>query len=92
MGKMIRKQIYLEPEQDELLKQEARKSGLSEAELIRRAIDEVVKRSIRRERAIQAWEREEEFIRKHRMFDVPQTTDRGWTREELYEDRFKRWE
>lgn len=36
---MIRKQLYLEETQDQALKQRARELGISEAELVRRALD-----------------------------------------------------
>jgi hypothetical protein len=36
---MIRKQLYIDPHQDALLKRKARELGLSEAELVRRALD-----------------------------------------------------
>jgi hypothetical protein len=36
---MIRKQIYIEPDQDEAIKREAYRRGLTEAEVIRRCID-----------------------------------------------------
>ena len=39
---MIRKQLYITPEQDRALKQQSRALGLSEAELVRRALNEVV--------------------------------------------------
>lgn len=39
MVSKIRQQIYIEAEQDNLLKESARRTGLSEAEIIRRAID-----------------------------------------------------
>ena len=38
MSRMIRKQIYLEPSQEHLLKQRANELGVSEAELIRRCL------------------------------------------------------
>ncbi len=38
MGRMVRKQVYIEPEQEALLKQRARALGVSEAELIRMGI------------------------------------------------------
>ena len=43
MRRMVRKQIYIEPEQDKLLKQRARELGISHAELIRRGIDQVAR-------------------------------------------------
>ena len=39
MVSKIRKQIYTEAQQDNLLKESARRTGLSEAEIIRQAID-----------------------------------------------------
>ena len=39
MAKMIRKQVYIEPEQDERLKEWAEETGKSEAEIIRQALD-----------------------------------------------------
>jgi hypothetical protein len=35
MSRMVRKQIYIEPEQEKLLKQRVRELGVSEAELKR---------------------------------------------------------
>jgi hypothetical protein len=37
--KMVRKQVYLEPEQDERLKQLSKHLGVTEAELIRHGVD-----------------------------------------------------
>jgi hypothetical protein len=37
MRRMVRKQVYIEPEQDALLKRRAAQLGVTEAELIRRA-------------------------------------------------------
>jgi len=39
MVRMVRKQIHIEPRQKALLKRLARETGMTEAELIRRAID-----------------------------------------------------
>jgi len=36
---VIRKQLYIEPRQEEALKRRARELGVSEAELVRRALD-----------------------------------------------------
>ncbi len=36
---MIRKQLYIDPQQDVLLKRKAHELGLSEAELVRRALE-----------------------------------------------------
>ena len=39
MNRMVRKQIYLDPEQAARLKRRAKELGVSEADLIRRCID-----------------------------------------------------
>jgi hypothetical protein len=43
---MIRKQLYIDPHQDAALKRKARELGLSEAELVRRALDAVLTESM----------------------------------------------
>ena len=40
---MIRKQLYITREQDRALKRQARALGVSEAELVRRALDDLVR-------------------------------------------------
>jgi hypothetical protein len=87
--KMIRKQIYIEPAQEELLKQRARESGLSEAALIREYIDEGVRRPSAAERK-KAWEEALAVMEERAKMKVPQT-GRTWTRDELYEERFERY-
>ena len=42
MGGMVRKQIYLRKKQVEIIRKRAEASGVSESELIRRAIDESI--------------------------------------------------
>jgi len=42
MATMVRKQVYLEPRQEATLKQLARERGVTEAEIVRRAIDREV--------------------------------------------------
>lgn len=44
MGKMIRKQVYLAPEQIKLLKLLARKANVTEAEVVRRAIEDYARK------------------------------------------------
>jgi len=44
MEKMIRKQVYLAPEQQKLLKRLARKANVTEAEVVRRAIEDYARK------------------------------------------------
>ncbi|MBI2952681.1 MAG: hypothetical protein HYY30_00065 [Chloroflexi bacterium] len=90
MSRLVRKQIYIEPEQEELLKRQARQLGVSEAELIRRGIDEVSRASIGMPPEQDVWEEEKAYIRERRLLKVPQT-GRCWTRDELYDDRLERF-
>jgi len=90
MSRMIRKQIYLESRQDNSLKKQARDLGVTEAEVIRRAIDRQmtsVRLSIRDPKA---WEREKAFISK-RMSKGQVPGGRQWKREDAYEERVMRY-
>jgi hypothetical protein len=90
MARMIRKQIYIRPEQDEALKRRAKQLGISEAELIRQDIDHSGRLHHSTPWDKSAWERELRFIEERgRLLDLKQ--ERGWTREELYEERFERY-
>ena len=90
MSRMVRKQIYIEPRQDELLKRRARELGVTEAELIRQAIDEFAHAQASLARKLQVWEEEKAFMQERARMNVPQT-GRTWTRDELYEERLERF-
>lgn len=86
---MIRKQIYIRPDQEEALKQKAREARVSEAELIREYIELGMQQpsETERKRAVQALV---DAMEERAKIDAPQT-GRQWTREELYEERFERY-
>ncbi len=85
MSRMVRKQVYIEPAQEELLKQRARELGVTEAELVRRGIETIASGpALAFARDRQAWEQELSFMRERMKIVVPQTR-RQWTREELYD-------
>ncbi len=90
MSRMVRKQIYIEPRQEELLKRRAKELGLSEAELIRRGIDQISRVRVHRCFDREAWKEAKAFIEKRMQITAPQT-GRGWTREELYDERLERY-
>ena len=90
MGRMIRKQVYIEPEQEQLLKRRSKELGISEAALIRQAIDLLGAAGRKSLAARQAWEEELAFIKQRMQLRVPQT-GRSWTREEIYEERLARY-
>ena len=86
MTAMIRKQIYLKPRQEELLKRVAAETGHSEAELIRQALDSWSESVEERRRALAAWEAERAFI-ESLIAQGPVPGGRNWTREELHDRR-----
>lgn len=89
MRRMVRKQVYIEPGQDALLKRQAAQLGVTEAELIRRAIDQAgaAPRGLPVDQ--DAWAKAKSIIQERLGITVPQT-GRSWTREELYEERLER--
>jgi len=84
MPTKVRKQIYIEPRQNRLLKQLVRIRGDSEAEIIRRAIDEYARDMQFPARDLDAWEEEKEYIQSL-MAKGPVEGKRTWRREDLYD-------
>jgi hypothetical protein len=91
MARMIRKQLYIEPWQDQLLKKRSQELGVTEAELMRQGIAQVLSGVDEREqRRQEAWNDIMAFIEKLKKIDAPQK-GRDWTREEIYEERLSRY-
>ncbi|HEU0294101.1 MAG TPA: CopG family transcriptional regulator [Anaerolineales bacterium] len=93
MSQMVRKQIYIQKSQEERLKKVAEARGVSEAEIIRRALENELKRAgYRLAYDREAWKRIEVAIQKmDKLPPVPQKK-RDWKREDLYEERMKRYD
>ena len=91
MTSMVRKQVYIEPRQDELLKQWAEETGKSEAEIIRQALDRWLASEERRQEAEAAWDEVMDFAEAWAA-QGPVPGGRTWTREELYEERLNRYD
>jgi len=87
MGHMVRKQVYIEEEQDALLKEIARERDVSEAEVIRDCLRSLGKGSARRDVQVRpdpaAWSLADAFIRRL-MERGPVPGGRTWSREDLY--------
>lgn len=84
MSAMLRKQIYIAPRQERLLKTKASELHISESELIRDGIDKALKTGIIAAHDPKAWDEEKKFIislTKKRAIKG----GRKWTREELYD-------
>ncbi len=93
MKQMVRKQIYIQKNQEERLKRVAEARGVSEAEIIRRALDNELKRvGYRLAYDNDAMKRLYKLMRdQDKKPPVPQKK-RDWTREDLYEERMKRYD
>ncbi|MBI4420174.1 MAG: hypothetical protein HY560_05055 [Gemmatimonadetes bacterium] len=63
MARMIRKQIYLRQDQQRRLKQLAKALGLSQAELIRKSLDQAMAPGEESARDRASWEAERRFVR-----------------------------
>jgi hypothetical protein len=91
MTQMLRKQIYIPRRQQVQLKRLAKARGVSEAEVIRQAIDREVLLTAAQP-TISDRSALEEFLR----FGASRratgdTTGRAWTRDELYDERLRRY-
>ena len=84
MSRMVRKQVYIEPEQEKLLKQRARELGVTESEVIRRGIEQELHTSTGTPVDSKAWGEARQFIQQRMALSAPQTS-RGWTRNDLHE-------
>jgi hypothetical protein len=94
MAGMVRKQIYIEPRQEVLLKQVAKKESVSEAELIRRALDRQLSGGRLKSPPPDplAWEEAYQFMMELRVRGPIEGQVRTWKREELYEERVSRYD
>lgn len=87
---MIRKQVYIDPRHERLLKRLAAARGVAESVLIREGIERVAAGPARRAPDRRAWERLLRFSRERARIKVKQT-GRSWTREQIYEERLGRY-
>jgi hypothetical protein len=91
MTQMVRKQIYIEKRQKAQLKRAAKARGLSEAELIRQAIDQKLSGSSgQAPRDPEAWDRALALMRSLQAQGPLPNRRRSWTRDQLYEERESR--
>lgn len=94
MYMMVRKQLYLEARQDRALKRRAKELGVSEADVVRAALDAALREPSAiatallpsRERALRSLlDGAREIAAAHRI------TEPRYVRDELYEERESRW-
>ena len=93
MAQMIRKQVYIEPRHEAILKRLARMWGVSEAELIRQAIDRQVSGDQLQPAQLDpiAWEEAYQFMMALRARGALSEQGRKWKREDLYGERLSRY-
>ena len=84
MSKKIRKQIYLEAEQDAFLKKRSSREHSTEAEIIREAIDVYARLPVAFKKNPALWKEEMKYLKKHRK--ASSKGSRTWTREDLYDN------
>ncbi len=90
MAQMLRKQIYIAKRQQSQLKRLSKQRGVSEAEIIRQAIEREVLNTVTRLLSGDS-SALDEFIRfglSRRA--TKETTGRTWNRDDLYDDRLSR--
>jgi len=93
MAQMIRKQIYIQKGQEERLKKVAEARGVSEAEIIRRALEnELRSAGYRLAYDDEAFKKAYKFMLAMAKRPPVPRKKRDWTRAELYEERMKRYE
>jgi hypothetical protein len=86
MSTMVRKQIYIEAQQEAALKHITKERQISEAEIIRQAIARWLEEDERARRTTELWEEEQAFI-EALLAQGPVPGGRTWTRDAIYEDR-----
>lgn len=82
----VRKQLSLTPEQDRALKRRARELGVSEAELVRRALDAALAEGAG-VAGVPAGSPLDELLAHTRRLGEGRRLEGGWNREALYDDR-----
>ncbi|MGB7623966.1 MAG: hypothetical protein WBN92_16595 [Terriglobia bacterium] len=84
MTRMIRKQIYIAPEQDHRLKKIAREMRTTEASIIRQGLDRLFTVGVHSIQDLDIWKHELSFIKKRARARIP-SQKRAWRREEVHE-------
>ena len=92
---MIRKQVYVEARHDRMLKRRAQRRGITEAEVIREALDRTARdgSSARGQGGCdaEAARRAVAFMRSLASRRSTGRRGRGWSRDDLHRERIGRW-
>jgi hypothetical protein len=91
---VIRKQVYIEERHDRMLKRRAKLRGVTEAEIVRDALEMIAIGGSGRARQTPdpvAGRKAVAFMRSLHARRRRASAGRRWTRESLYQDRIDRW-
>jgi hypothetical protein len=82
---LIRKQLYITKSQENMLKIKAREMGLTEAEIVREAIDKAAYQVEYPRSSTEKWQEELSFINDRIAGRQISQKERTWKREEIYD-------
>lgn len=85
MSDLVRKQVYITRAQENLLKKKAAEMGVTEAELVREALDNQTYNIGYPRRSVEKWQDEVQFIRSRMTGKQDSRTQRTWKRDDLHE-------
>jgi hypothetical protein len=86
MGVMVRKQVYIEADQEEFLKRRAAELGVTEADLIRQGINLLSVTPTKEPFDQAAWADEEAMLESRTRIRVASGGSWRFSRQEIYED------
>lgn len=85
MSDLIRKQLYITKRQESMLKNKAKEMGLTEAEIVREAIDKAAYQVEYPRKSVEKWQEELSFINEQITKRQVNQKKRTWKREDLYD-------
>ena len=84
MSELVRKQFYISKSHDALLKERAKELGTTEAELVRKAIENQMGKISFSMKHLNQWQEERKFIREL-IGNGPIKGGRVWKRDDIYD-------
>ena len=85
MSDLIRKQLYITKQQDQLLKKKAATYNISEAEIVREALDSHTAAASYPRNVQEKWLEERRYIEENRKGSKNDSPIRRWKREDIYD-------
>ena len=85
LSDLVRKQLYITRTQENLLKKKAFEMGVTEAEIVREALDNQIYMIEYPKKSLEKWQDEVEFINSRVSERQKTQKERSWKREDLYD-------